>query len=412
MSRPVPLPDSKAHASRLPTVVVVNDEPFEQALLRRFLARQGMSSISLPLHNAVEAIVSMRPDLVLLADPGPGLRASFCGALKSRAPGVPVVLLVPGAETDLRAQTPDLDGAADVLQTPVDYLDLHRVLLPLLGGAAMRVPDKRVLVVDDDLDVLNLVTRVLGRAGCAVTCVSDPEQMLRSPPGDQFDLVLLDVLMPRIDGLEVCLVLRRHYGNELRICMMTAARDDEAVRIAEQFGADGYLLKPLRAADLITLAGVATHEPAQPGTALVPEPPRASQRTPAPALKKRVLVVDDDPDILAYCNEVFRRGGADVDVVSDPTTLAGPVPGGSYDLVLVDIFMPAFGGIDLIRHFLSDVRSVTSQFYAISARDDAELRETARSAGADGYLPKPLRARQLLSLLEDAGSAPLNAEVA
>jgi DNA-binding response OmpR family regulator len=377
-------------------VVLVSDQPLEQARLRRSLARQGLCSISLSLRDAIEPIVSMRPDLVLLADPGPELRAGFCAALESRAPQVPVVLLPPASGTDLRG----------------DDLDLHSVLLPLLGGAAMGIPRKRVLVVDDDLDVLNLVARVLGTAGCAVTCLSDPEQVLRNPPGDQFDLVLLDVLMPRIDGLEVCLVLRRHYGNELRICMMTAARDDEAVRIAQQFGADGYLLKPLRATDLTTLAGLATQEPLQPGMALVPEPPRASPRTPPPSLRKRVLVVDDDPDVLAYCSEVFRRGGAEVDVVCDPTTLAGPVPGGSYDLVLVDIVMPAFGGIDLIRHFLRDVRSVTSSFYAISASDDANLRETARRAGADGYLPKPLRARQLLSLLEDAGSAPLQAEVA
>jgi CheY-like chemotaxis protein len=271
---------------------------------------------------------------------------------------------------------------------------------------------KRVLVVDDDLDVLHLVERVLGRAGCAVTSASDPEQVLRNPPGGQFDLVLLDVMMPRIDGLEVCLVLRRHYGDDLRICMMTAARDDEAVHVAGQFGADGYLLKPLRATDLMTLAGIATHQPLQPGVALVPEPPRASQRMPPPSSKKRVLVVDDDPDVLDYCSEVFRRAGADVEVVCDPTRLVGAVPAGSWDLVLVDIFMPAFGGIDLIRHFVKDVRSVTSRFYAISASEDAVLRDAARRAGADGYLRKPLRARQILGLLDDAGSAPLDADVA
>ncbi|HET7784408.1 MAG TPA: response regulator [Myxococcales bacterium] len=285
--------------------------------------------------------------------------------------------------------------------------------VPLPGDAPMRTAQKRILVVDDDPDMLDLVTRVLGSAGCAVTCLSDPEQALRIPPGDRFDLVLLDVRMPRIDGLEVCLVLRRHYGNDLRICMMTASRDDEAVRIAEQFGADGYLLKPLRPADLMTLAGLATPQPLEPGTALVPEPPRASQRAPRPSPGKRVLVVDDDPDVLSYCSEVFRRGGAEVEVAGDPLSLAEGVPaGGAWDLILVDIFMPALGGIDLMRHFLRDVRSVTSRFYAISASSGAGLRETARKAGADGYLVKPLRARQLLALLEDAGAAPLDGEVA
>jgi DNA-binding response OmpR family regulator len=393
MSRALPV---EPHLSRLPTVVVVSDEPFGQPLLRSFLARHGLSSLFLPLRTAVEAIVSMRPDLVLLADPGPELRASFRAALESRAPHVPVVLLAPESQTDPRAHE----------------LVFESAILPLFGGAPAPVARKRVLVVDDDLDVLNLVTRVLGSAGCAVTCLADPEEVLRNPPGDRFDLVLLDVLMPRIDGLEVCLVLRRHYGADLRICMMTAARDDEAVRIANQFGADGYLLKPLRPADLMTLAGVATRKPAQPGAVLVPDPPRASQRAAPLAPKKRVLVVDDDLDVLAYCREVFARGGAEVEVVSDPLALAQAPLRESYDLVLVDVFMPSFGGVDLIRHFLKDVRSVTSRFYAISASGDADLRETARRAGADGYLHKPLRARQLLGLLEEAGAAPLEAEVA
>ncbi|HEY6911586.1 MAG TPA: response regulator [Myxococcales bacterium] len=272
------------------------------------------------------------------------------------------------------------------------------------------LPQKRVLVVDDDLDVLTLVEKVLGSAGCAVTCASRPEEVLRNPPGGQFDLVLLDVMMPRIDGLEVCLVLRRHYGDDLRICMITAARDDEAVHIAEQFGADGYLLKPLRATDLMTLAGIATPRPLQPGVALVPEPPRVARRT--PPIRKRVLVVDDDADVLGWCSQVLGRAGAEVEVVCDPATLVRPVASGSWDLVLVDIFMPAFGGIDLIRHLVKDVRRVATPFYAISAREDAVLRDAARRAGADGYIRKPLHARQVLGLLEDGGSAPLDADVA
>jgi CheY-like chemotaxis protein len=284
---------------------------------------------------------------------------------------------------------------------------------PAIPLVPTQVPHKRVLVVDDDPDLLNLVTKVLGKAGCAVTCLSDPEELLRDPPGDRFDLVLLDVMMPRIDGLEVCLVLRRHYGNDLRICMMTAARDDEAVRIAGQFGADGFLLKPLRAIDLTTLAGVAVHQPLQPGAALVPEPPRASQRARPAPLKRRVLVVDDDPDVLAWCSEVFRRAGAEVDVAREPLALVqDPREGGTYDLVLVDIFMPAFGGVELIGHFLKDVRNLASRFYAISASDEPGLRESARRAGADGYLPKPLRVRQMLGLLEEYGAAPLEADLA
>src|SRR3974390_1140948 len=128
--------------TRLPTVVIVSDQPTEQATLRRFLDRQGLSSISFPRRGGIEPVAAMRPDLVLLTDPGPDLRGSVCTALRARVPGVAIVLLSDEPESEMRARSADLDGAASALQRPIDYLDLHGALQPLLGGAPMRQPGK------------------------------------------------------------------------------------------------------------------------------------------------------------------------------------------------------------------------------------------------------------------------------
>jgi DNA-binding response OmpR family regulator len=112
------------------------------------------------------------------------------------------------------------------------------------------------------------------------------------------------------------------------------------------------------------------------------------------------LVVVDDQDILEYVRAVFGRAGAQVDAIQDPSNLRDSLPpGGAYDLVLLDIFMPAVDGIELLRRFSADVKNLASRFYIITSEEDSALRTLAHRTGADGYLTKPLQQRALLDLL-------------
>jgi DNA-binding response OmpR family regulator len=111
-------------------------------------------------------------------------------------------------------------------------------------------------------------------------------------------------------------------------------------------------------------------------------------------------VVDDDDDVLGYCRSVLASAGAVVDAVQDSSKLRQALPpGGSYDLVLVDIFMPGMNGIDLLRRLSADVRNCAARMYVVSAADDEDLRSEARRCGADGFLKKPLHRKTLLDLL-------------
>ena len=125
--------------------------------------------------------------------------------------------------------------------------------------------------------------------------------------------------------------------------------------------------------------------------------------TPQPGAAPRrphVLVIDDDRDVLEYCRAVLAGAGAVVDAIQDPSTFRELLPpGGSYDLVLIDIFMPGMDGIELLRRFSADVRNCASKLYVITAADDEALRALAKRSGADGYLTKPLKQKALLETL-------------
>jgi two-component system response regulator MprA len=109
-----------------------------------------------------------------------------------------------------------------------------------------------ILVVDDDQAVRDALRRALKLQGYDVTVAGDGEEALhklRSNPSTT-DLLILDILMPRVDGLEVTRRLRAD-GNELPILMLTA-RDQVADRVAGlEAGADDYLVKPFALEELV-----------------------------------------------------------------------------------------------------------------------------------------------------------------
>jgi two-component system response regulator MprA len=110
--------------------------------------------------------------------------------------------------------------------------------------------DKRVLVVEDDEQVRRSVERALRFEGYAVTVVGDGEEALQALAGDRPDVVVLDVMMPRLDGIGVCRLMRAR-GDRTPVLMLTA-RHELSDRVAGlDAGADDYLVKPFALEELL-----------------------------------------------------------------------------------------------------------------------------------------------------------------
>jgi two-component system response regulator MprA len=108
----------------------------------------------------------------------------------------------------------------------------------------------RVLVVDDEPAVRESLERALAAEGYSVLLAKDGREALALVAGDRPDLVLLDVLMPALDGLEACRRLRAA-ENRVPVLMLTA-RDDVGDRVAGlDAGADDYLVKPFALDELL-----------------------------------------------------------------------------------------------------------------------------------------------------------------
>ncbi|MDO6385484.1 two-component system response regulator OmpR [Uliginosibacterium sp. 31-12] len=118
----------------------------------------------------------------------------------------------------------------------------------------MNTERHRILVVDDDARLRNLLERYLDEQGFSVKAVADAQQMDRTLAREHFDLLVLDLMLPGEDGLSICRRLRAgnaSQGNELPIVMLTARGDEVDRIIGLELGADDYLPKPFNPRELV-----------------------------------------------------------------------------------------------------------------------------------------------------------------
>jgi DNA-binding response OmpR family regulator len=105
-----------------------------------------------------------------------------------------------------------------------------------------RMENKKVLVVDDDPALLPLIEYTFAREGYKVFTASDGQEALKRFFDHKPDLVILDIMMPRMDGWETCRRIRE--VSEVPIVMLTARGQDEDIVRGLEYGADDYLTKP------------------------------------------------------------------------------------------------------------------------------------------------------------------------
>jgi DNA-binding response OmpR family regulator len=129
----------------------------------------------------------------------------------------------------------------------------------------------RALVVEDEPHIRELVALHLGHEGFGVLSVANGDEALRLAGTERFDLVVLDLMLPKVDGLAVCRAIRRQPANaDVPVLMLTAKREESDKVLGLESGADDYLTKPFGVRELVARARALVRRP-RAGT--TPPPP-------------------------------------------------------------------------------------------------------------------------------------------
>jgi DNA-binding response OmpR family regulator len=112
------------------------------------------------------------------------------------------------------------------------------------------MPDKQILIIEDDDAIVELLTIHLRDLGCEITTASSAHQGLAAATGNHFDLIILDVMLPGFNGLEVCRKIRQS-DTHIPIIMLTARSEEIDKVMGLETGADDYLTKPFSIREFI-----------------------------------------------------------------------------------------------------------------------------------------------------------------
>ncbi len=246
---------------------------------------------------------------------------------------------------------------------------------------------KRLLVVDDSATNREIVTRQAESWGMIVEAVERPSEALaRVRSGESFDVAVLDLQMPEMDGLELARQLRRYRDERaLPLLLLTSIGRLAEARGAPEFGAQ--LTKPVKASQLYDALVRVLAAAAAPDSA--PDGDRDAARPATAALS--LLVAEDNAVNRQLALALLGRLGQQADVVENGREALEALEREPYDVVLMDVQMPELDGLEATRRIRDRFGPDGPTIIAMTANAMEGDREKCLAAGMDDYLSKPIR---------------------
>ena len=242
-----------SEADRPLLLIVDRDRPFTNQLTAEAATWGFRVEVVANLTRAKNKILLELPDILLL-DPAisPTLSESlsFLTELSKQVPPIPVVISTEHDDLTERLEIARLGGHTFVQKAAMPSQVFEAVNQVLHRADQAK---GRVMVVDDDPQMLAIVRSLLEPWGLKINTLADPQQFWQVLEATSPDLLILDIEMPQIGGIELCQIVRNDSRwSGLPILFLTAHTDADTVNQVFSAGADDFVSKPIVGAELVT----------------------------------------------------------------------------------------------------------------------------------------------------------------
>jgi CheY-like chemotaxis protein len=268
---------------------------------------------------------------------------------------------------------------------------------------------KRILAVDDNATNREVLSAYLGSWGCRCGAASGAQEALRMlrqavETADPFHLVILDQIMPEMDGEAMGRAIKADPALKDTVLVMLTSwgRRGDAARVKE-IGFSAYLTKPVKHSQLfdclVTVLGEGSGRAKQDK-----RPPLVTRHSLAEAKRKvRILLVEDNIVNQKLAMRLLEKMGYRSDAVGNGKEAVTALEMVPYDVVLMDVQMPEMDGYEatrVIRDPQSKVRDHEVPIIAMTANVMKGDRERCIEAGMDDYIAKPIEPHKLVEVMK------------
>jgi DNA-binding response OmpR family regulator len=278
-----------------------------------------------------------------------------------------------------------LPGLAKLMATPetvaaVVAQELSSQPEPVTNG------HRHILVVEDDRDIAELISRSLATSGYEVTVASRARDAIEQARTRQPDLITLDIYLPDADGFEVLQRLKTDSATASIPVVIVSVMPDQ--REGLRLGAVDYLTKPIDPARLVFSVNRVLHGPG------------------------KVLVVDDDRDTRDLLQAALEQRGFTVVLTSSGKRAVMLARQENPDLILLDLKLPGMDGYEVLQRLkgLSDTADIPVVVITGSLTDEEVKQKKVLSLGAARFLTKPFAVDELVSEIDIVVGAHLGGQ--
>jgi len=260
----------------------------------------------------------------------------------------------------------------------------------------------RILIVDDEISIRDVLSRHLGAEGYQCTTAENGEEALALLDKETFDAVLCDIMMPGISGLQVLEEVKRRDPLALVIMVSAVTDPTTSLEAITEMGAYSYLYKPFDLEEVSSALGSGLSWKQEQGKNLesAENPAEAVSETITPPGEK-ILIVDDESSVREILSRHLDAEGYQCTTAESGEEALAVLDKETFDAVLCDITMPGICGLQVLEEVKRrDPLALVIMVSAVIV--SAPVVQSVVKAGAYGYVFKPFNLEDLTSTLSNA----------
>jgi DNA-binding response OmpR family regulator len=250
-----------------------------------------------------------------------------------------------------------------------------------------------IIIAEDDQMISEIYQKKFEEAGFSVFPAEAGEKVLSLAKEEKIDVILLDLILPKMDGFEIIKNLRSgEYDPDIKIIVFSNLNQNEDREKAMRLGANGFVVKAeYTPSNLVKeierLASQLGGEKIN-GEKNREALPGEKKKDFKENEKKKILLIDDEEVFLEMFGERLRQDGFEVDVETDGASGVKKALAGDYDLFILDVVVTNMTGDEMVERLKMEEKTKNIPIIVMSASGEDEIVEKMKQMGINLFIPK------------------------